>query len=164
MTASPAPQPQPQSQPAPKQLYRTETNQVIAGVAGGLGEYFEIDPVLIRVLFILLTVMGGSGILLYILLWLVLPEKSKVSLSTEETMRQNAEAMSSRAKEFVEDAQVVTQHNPRSCWRIPQWTGVIFFCNFTLSRFESVALHLDWWGLYIITKGVTESVFSENPC
>lgn len=47
-------------------LHRSATNYVIAGVAGGLGEYFNIDPLVIRILFILLTIFGGSGILLYI--------------------------------------------------------------------------------------------------
>jgi len=46
---------------------------VIAGVCGGLGEYFNLDPVLVRVIFLLLFWVGGGGLLLYIILWIVVP-------------------------------------------------------------------------------------------
>ena len=49
---------------------------MIAGVAAGLGEYLDIDPVLIRVFFVLLTLLGGHGILIYFLLWLIMPQES----------------------------------------------------------------------------------------
>lgn len=55
------------------QLHRSSTNYIIAGVAGGIGEYFKVDPLIIRILFIILTIFGGSGILLYILLWILMP-------------------------------------------------------------------------------------------
>lgn len=55
------------------QLHRSSANYIIAGVAGGLGEYFRVDPLIIRILFIILTIFGGSGILLYILLWILMP-------------------------------------------------------------------------------------------
>lgn len=49
--------------------------KVIGGVAGGLAEFFGIDPSIVRILFILLTIMGGGGLLIYIILWIVVPEK-----------------------------------------------------------------------------------------
>jgi len=57
-----------------RRLYRDERNGSIAGVCTGLGWFFGIDPVLIRIAFILLVILGGSGILLYIILWIVIPE------------------------------------------------------------------------------------------
>jgi phage shock protein PspC (stress-responsive transcriptional regulator) len=48
---------------------------MIGGVAGGLAEYFDIDSTIIRVLFVVLTLVGGGGILAYIILWIVVPEK-----------------------------------------------------------------------------------------
>jgi phage shock protein PspC (stress-responsive transcriptional regulator) len=48
---------------------------VIGGVARGLGDYLNIDPVIVRIIFVLLAVFGGSGILVYIILWIVIPEK-----------------------------------------------------------------------------------------
>jgi len=59
----------------PRRLYRSQTVKVIAGVCGGMAEYFDVDPVIIRVLFILLTVFGGTGIVLYIASWIVMPRK-----------------------------------------------------------------------------------------
>ena len=59
---------------APKRLYRSSTSKMIAGVSGGLAEYFDIDPVIIRLIFVLLAVAGGgSGIPIYIILWIALP-------------------------------------------------------------------------------------------
>lgn len=52
--------------------------KVIGGVAGGLAEFFGIDPTIIRIIFILLTIMGGGGLLIYIILWIVVPEKYNV--------------------------------------------------------------------------------------
>lgn len=58
-----------------KRLYRSRTNKQIAGVAGGLAEYFNVDPTLVRILFVLFALAGGPGLLLYIVLWLVMPEE-----------------------------------------------------------------------------------------
>ncbi|MBD3282487.1 MAG: PspC domain-containing protein [Candidatus Portnoybacteria bacterium] len=60
-----------------KKLYRSRNDKVIAGIAGGLGEYFDIDPVLIRVLFVALLFAGGVSIPLYIILILVVPLEPK---------------------------------------------------------------------------------------
>ena len=63
--------------PAPgpgRRLTRSSRDKVVAGVAGGLGEYFGVDAVLFRIGFVALTVAGGSGIGLYLLAWLLFPE------------------------------------------------------------------------------------------
>lgn len=59
-----------------KSLYRSRTKKVIAGIAGGFGTYLDIDPVIIRVLMIIFTLFHGIGILIYIILWIVIPEES----------------------------------------------------------------------------------------
>lgn len=56
-----------------KKLKRSRKNRIIAGVCGGLGEYFEKDPVLIRLLFILLFLFGGLSIFVYFIMWLIIP-------------------------------------------------------------------------------------------
>ena len=59
-----------------KRLYLSATNRKIGGVCGGIGEYFDKDPTLIRVLFILLILISfGFGILAYIFMWLVIPNR-----------------------------------------------------------------------------------------
>ncbi len=57
-------------------LYRTVQGRVIGGVAGGLADFFGMDPTIVRLLFVLLVIFGGSGVLLYIILWIILPEKN----------------------------------------------------------------------------------------
>ncbi len=61
-----------------KRLYRSTREKMIGGVCGGMAEYFEIDPVLIRILFVVATFVGGSGILAYIICWIIIPEQARV--------------------------------------------------------------------------------------
>jgi phage shock protein C len=58
-----------------KKLYRSTTDKMLGGVAGGLAEYFDIDSTLVRVLFIVVVFLGGGGIIAYIILWIVVPQK-----------------------------------------------------------------------------------------
>jgi phage shock protein C len=57
-----------------KRLYRSRKERMIAGVCGGIGEYFGIDPTIVRLLFVLGTIMGGHGLLAYLILMIVVPE------------------------------------------------------------------------------------------
>ena len=56
-----------------RKLYRSQTDMKLSGVCGGLGEYLGLDPTVVRLMFILLTLLGGHGILIYLILWLVMP-------------------------------------------------------------------------------------------
>ena len=62
-----------------KKLYRSKENRIIAGILGGIGEYLNVDPVVVRVVYIIFMAMSGFFplILAYILLLLVIPEKPK---------------------------------------------------------------------------------------
>ena len=57
-----------------KRLYRSRSDRKIAGICGGIAEHFGWDPTLVRLGWVLLTLMGGSGVLIYLILWLVMPE------------------------------------------------------------------------------------------
>jgi phage shock protein C len=61
----------------PRKLYRSQTQRMLAGVCGGLAEYFNIDATVVRVLFLILAVFGGSGLVLYLVMWIVVPDASK---------------------------------------------------------------------------------------
>jgi len=56
-----------------KRLYRSRKNKILAGVCGGIGEYFSIDPVIIRIIAVVLFFWGGSGILAYIIGMIIIP-------------------------------------------------------------------------------------------
>ncbi|HOI13151.1 MAG TPA: PspC domain-containing protein [Methanoculleus sp.] len=62
-----------------KKLTRSTTDRWVAGICGGIGEYLEIDPNVIRVIWVIVTVLTGflPGIIIYILLWLILPEQGQ---------------------------------------------------------------------------------------
>ena len=57
-----------------KKLTRSTSDRMVAGVAGGLAAYFDIDPVLVRLAFVALALAGGPGLILYIILWILTPE------------------------------------------------------------------------------------------
>jgi phage shock protein C len=58
-----------------KRLYRSRDDQMIAGVCAGLAEYLDVDPVLVRLAMVLFTLAGGSGIIIYIIAWIIMPER-----------------------------------------------------------------------------------------
>jgi phage shock protein C len=63
-----------------KKLYRNRTDRMIAGVCGGLGRYLGIDPTLIRLAFVLLLLFGiGSGLLVYLVMLLIIPEEPQIA-------------------------------------------------------------------------------------
>ncbi|USS40468.1 PspC domain-containing protein [Thermococcus aggregans] len=74
-----------------KKLYRSKKNRILFGVCGGLAEYFNVDPTLVRILFILLLLGSvGTAALLYLLLALVMPEEPEEGgeVSGEETQEE----------------------------------------------------------------------------
>lgn len=66
-------------------LYRSVKQRVIGGVAGGLAEYFDIDPVIVRLVFVIVALAGGGGVLVYIILWIVLPENTAQKYTFQDT-------------------------------------------------------------------------------
>lgn len=59
-----------------KKLYRSKTDRKIAGICGGLGEYFDIDPTWIRIIALISLLTWGVGGLTYLICWLLIPEQS----------------------------------------------------------------------------------------
>ena len=60
---------------ATRKLYRSRTNRKVAGVCGGLAQYFNTDATVIRVLFVILAVLGGGGLLIYLAMWIIVPSE-----------------------------------------------------------------------------------------
>jgi phage shock protein C len=77
----------------PKRLYRSESNRMVAGVCGGLGEFFGIDATLVRLVFVLLAFLGGSGIVAYLAMWLIVPSASGLDVSPRDVPRENLEEL-----------------------------------------------------------------------
>jgi phage shock protein C len=70
-----------------KKLYRSRKDSMIAGVCGGIAEYFEIDSTLVRLLTILIVFLGGVGVLAYIIAWIVIPENPEHKMNDKEYER-----------------------------------------------------------------------------
>lgn len=83
-----------------RRMYRDPDNRMIGGVCSGLAAYWNLDPTLVRVIFILLAIFGTAGILIYLILWVVLPEAITVSQKLE--MRGEAVTISS-ITDFMKD-------------------------------------------------------------
>ncbi len=58
-----------------KKLYKSRTDKKIGGVCGGIAEYFDVDPTIIRLAWVIFSLMGGSGIPCYFIAMLIIPEK-----------------------------------------------------------------------------------------
>ena len=99
-----------------KRLYRDPENKILGGVSSGLGAYFNIDPVWIRLLFVLLTVFSGIGILIYIVMWIVVPVASStaerlemrgepVNISNiEKSIREEVDHLKSKLNDLTDEA------------------------------------------------------------
>lgn len=61
-----------------KRLYKSNENKMLCGVCGGIGEYFDLDPTLIRLAWVLLGIIGGSGIIAYIIAAIIIPRNPYV--------------------------------------------------------------------------------------
>jgi len=69
-----------------KRLYRVREGRVVAGVCAGLAAYFGVDPTLVRLAFVLVTLFGGLGVLFYLFAWIVIPEEGGDGTSIAETL------------------------------------------------------------------------------
>ncbi len=101
----------------PRKLYRSQTNRMVAGVCGGLGEYLSIDPVFIRLFFVLLTLGQGAGVLVYLILWFVLPSQDVVDAggTASEHVHQGATEFADRAREMGQELrESAMSPNPQS--------------------------------------------------
>ncbi len=83
-----------------KRLYRDEDNGIIAGVSAGIAAFFGIDPVIVRIIFVLLVFLNGFGILAYLVLWLIMP---KAVTTTQKLEMQGEMVTLKKISEFVEE-------------------------------------------------------------
>src|SRR6478736_9442981 len=73
--------------PEVRKLQRSQSDRMIAGVSGGLARYFEIHPAVFRVGFVVLTLLGGAGILIYVAAWLVIPDEGEADSVATAALR-----------------------------------------------------------------------------
>ncbi len=89
----------------PKRLFRSRTNKVIAGVCGGLGDYFNIDPTIVRLVFVAAVLLWGTGILVYLVMMVVMPLEGtkEVEPNIGARVRESAEEIKQSAQKIAKD-------------------------------------------------------------
>jgi len=73
-----------------RKLYRSVDDRKIAGVCGGLGDYFDIDPTIVRLLWVSMVLAFGTGVLAYILAWIIVPEIPMSKVAATRTVTENS--------------------------------------------------------------------------
>jgi len=149
-----------------KRLYRSTENRVIAGVCGGVAEYFNIDPAIARVVWIIAGIIGGSGIVAYIIAMIIMP------LSTEASNNYNSRGSStdeSYEGKYGEDWSKKDRHSTFDSGRSGNVLGIILIvlgAFFLLRQFGilywvrsefSIAFVLIAIGAFIIYRGKRRS-------
>jgi phage shock protein C len=76
-----------------RRLYRSRNDRVLGGVCGGLAEYFDVDPVLVRIAAVALAVSGGLGVVAYLVAWIAVPERPFAAEILEPEMPEKNEAL-----------------------------------------------------------------------
>lgn len=99
-----------------RRLFRSRSDRVIGGVCAGLGAYVGIDPVFVRLFFVLLTLGNGIGVTIYLLLWIVVPpEDQERDTSFSSTVKSGSEEIAAHARIMGEEIRdMVRQPNPQA--------------------------------------------------
>lgn len=140
-----------------RKLTRSSTDTVIAGVAGGLAEYLNIDSTVVRVIFIILTFAGGFGVLLYVILALVIPPATtqpEPASAFDKKVADLHEEVKQKAKEWKE--QVGAKPRPRRSRSVVGWILLIVGAFILLDRLDIVdtAWTGTYWPVLLIVGGL----------
>ncbi|MCG8348791.1 MAG: PspC domain-containing protein [Chloroflexales bacterium] len=92
-----------------KRITRSRNDRALAGVASGLATYLNIDPVLVRLGFLALSLVNGLGILLYVVLWVLLPNEDTCAPDTRSHVQENPNEMQATAEQLVDRVREVFQ-------------------------------------------------------
>jgi phage shock protein C len=82
-------------------LRRSTSDRMVAGVASGIATVLKVDPVIVRLAFLVLALLNGSGVLLYLLMWLLIPSESSVSDLPRDQVRENAAELKGSVEDLL---------------------------------------------------------------
>lgn len=137
-----------------KKLYRSKKNRIIGGICGGIAEYFDIDPVLIRIIAVLTIFANGIGIIAYIIAWIIIPqnpEPEQVSKKEKGGLREKAEEIAQNIGEEIRKESDNNRKRSRAVGGlILLGLGGLFLINNFLPRFNFGRL----WPLILIIVGL----------
>jgi len=84
-----------------KRLLRSRNDRIVAGVAGGVAAMFNVDPLLVRIAFLALALFNGFGLIIYLVLWLLVPNEDSPAVDAREQVRENVGEMQAAAESLV---------------------------------------------------------------
>ena len=93
-----------QSANVPRRLHRSDDQRMLLGVCGGLSEYFDIDPTIIRIVFALAALFGGGGVLVYVVLALIMPSAESLDSHPRVAARSTVDEAVEETKRLVRNA------------------------------------------------------------
>lgn len=129
-------------------LVRSEEERMIAGVCGGLAQYLGIDPVLVRLAFLLLIPAGGVGFPLYFILMIIMPAESDIELTQSEIVEKNLEGLGDTISSSVQRSRE-HPNGPAIAAGILIFMGIYFL----LENFGWVSGNI-FWPLALILLGI----------
>jgi phage shock protein PspC (stress-responsive transcriptional regulator) len=146
-----------------KRLYRSRSERMIWGVCGGLAEYFNIDPVIVRIIFVLLLIPGAFGLWAYIILTIVVPLESSKSTTTAEAVRENVEEIKETAVNLGNELRTTFDKEQRQKEGIRMrygrgaWFGIILLIVGLLWLMNNIFAWFSWhyiWPVILIVIGL----------
>ncbi|MBN2005418.1 MAG: PspC domain-containing protein [Anaerolineae bacterium] len=141
------------------QFYRSNSDRMIGGVCGGIARYLQIDSTLVRLFFVLLTLADGVGAIVYLILWIIMPDEVQVSGgSVNDYVRDNAQEISGRAQELAQDIRRAAA-TPHPQTNLIIGAALIILGGFWLADNLNIAW-LHWldadiiWGVLLVVGGI----------
>ncbi len=127
-----------------KKIYRSRKDSIIGGVCGGIAEYFDIDPTLVRLLAILIVFLGGVGVIAYIIAWVIIPQNPEQEAKMDKKSTQ---------EEYVgADQEASKEDNQRYVWGglILIFLGLFFLLRSFFPRF----ILINFWPVILVIVGI----------
>lgn len=140
-----------------KKLYRPKKDRVIAGVCSGLSQYFKVDVVIVRLIFVLMAVYAGSGVLIYIILWIVMPEENGDSYAENIKKNINENDKSKIKQEIKTAAQEIKKTAVRNSKSAETFAFLLIFCGiiFLMQNFLPAIFNFaKLWPLVFVALGI----------
>ena len=135
-----------------KKLYRSRKDRIIGGVCGGVAEYFNIDPVLVRIIAVLTILINGIGVIAYIIAWIIIPQEPDQKPEKEKSgLREKAEEIVQDIGEHIRKGSNSDRKRSNAVVALILISlGILFLLNNFLPRFNFGKL----WPLILVVIGL----------
>lgn len=134
------------------------SNGIVGGVCAGLAKYAGIDPIIVRIVFLLAAIYGGSGVLLYIVLWVLMPDEKSTDKESKKIIDKNSKEIKQSAEKLAEKAKSVVNDKSNKIFigiAIIIFGSYLLLANLGISRWINFELFFSmFWPLFIVAIGI----------